>query len=452
MPATHATIPAWTTRPLPKETTLFEPRKSGWLGADSAASVALNSSHLLWLWGDTLWGESAGGRRSPGWAFVHGTIALQERRPGAAPVFFARASADGETLDPNGFFQPHHNASAADAYYWMVNAASLSLASDTSSVPLLLLAQRMSTMGFLNQTGTDIVLLHPSPHLPPEEWPYTTSRIPASSCTVSFNSGVLLDESADGHVYLLGGRAAVAGGPVVHMLLARIPRDALLSLRWDSMRFWGGGHPVSGWVADVALAAPLFNGSFTEGSLGRLPARGGRTPLYYFVGLQAFEPCVELFTAPTLMGTWTRRPLYCLPPLPPNASFAYAAKSHPELRAALFGEGPSTEDTLLITYNTNAATLAPLESTTVYHPLFVLSTLNCTHEAGGSSESDNWCTSREANGGVAAIAAATGCALAVLLAGAAWLCVARRRRQQRAMELLEEARERERQAKATGVE
>jgi len=147
----------------------------------------------------------------------------------------------------------------------------------------------------------------------------------------------------------------------------------------------------------VDRAAAIFNGGYTEGSLGHLGLA------YYFVGLQAFSPTIFLYTAERLTGPWLSQPLYELPPLPTNATIAYAAKTHPALRElvvdraqadgidgagiAMSGSTGGSDDTsLLVTYNTNDASgsWSSLESSIgVYHPLFVLLRLNCSHARSG---------------------------------------------------------------------
>lgn len=437
---------SWVTQPLPSVTDLFAPAPLGWLGGDSAASCALNATHLLWLWGDTLLGTSTGGRRKIQ-HFVHGSIALQQRTIGVQPAFYVRTLADG-TPDPDGFFQPGGNSTAhGGIYYWMVNEAALTLPAEEVEQPLLLLAQTMSPSGFLRQLGTDAVLLFPQPTIPPDRWRYQTSRIPASSPNVSFNTGVLLDP--DGMVYLLGGRTAHAFGPVVHQLLARIARADLLAFRWSTMRFWGG--EATGWVESIDAAAAIINASYTEGSLGRY-APGGP---FYFVSLQAYEPSIMIYTAPRLTGPWTAAPLYTLPPLPANATLAYAAKSHPALRdiigSSTAAERPSAE-TLIVSYNTNAQGLAPLEaSAAVYHPLFVKARLNCS-AATEARLSLPACAASPDMLYVGLTAAGVAALLVGFLLGGVKVLRLRSRRAQRDRELLAEAKSRRAASTADGDE
>ena len=117
-------------------------------------------------------------------------------------------------------------------------------------------------------------------------------------------------------------------------------------------------------------------------------------PRRYFLGLQAYEPSVTLYTlsggshAPSLTGSWVSKEVYPLPALPVNATMAYAAKSHPHLLAPTEdgsssssssgggsgggGGGSSSESSsLIISYNTNGPADAMAWTTDVYHPIFV---------------------------------------------------------------------------------
>src|SRR3954468_15515563 len=60
---------------------LFVPQKHGFLGADGAASVPLDHSKVLWIFGDTVIGSIRGGKREG--PMIHNSIALQDLSAGA---------------------------------------------------------------------------------------------------------------------------------------------------------------------------------------------------------------------------------------------------------------------------------------------------------------------------------------------------------------------------------
>ena len=329
---------AWQATVVASLTADYSPQPSGWLGGDACASLVLNSTHLLVVFGDTFYGNSSPRHRNIS-EMVHGSIALVERRRGATPQFFARRAINGqeEELDENGFFQPEGNSTAhGGLYYWVVNGVHVGADEEGEEV-LVLLAMAVAPHGNINITGTHVVIVRPSAGQPPSAWPYRTSRVPASSSEVDFSTAVLSEGS---WVYLLGGRRASSlrapgsglRAPLTpsEQFLARVPRATMVAKGapdWTSMELWSGRD---GWVRsqDVWRAATLFSADYTEGSFGWLPCLG-----FYFVGLQAYQPAVRLFTSsgPSLLGPWMSEELYRLPALPVNATMAYAAKSHPQM-------------------------------------------------------------------------------------------------------------------------
>ncbi len=370
----------------------FEPQKKGYLGADSAASIPLNTTHTLWLWGDTLWGtyipptsdghahettstlspqvtlpnrRHTSGRRQIA-HFVHNTVALLRNDQHSTPVFFARnpstRCADASAAPPRsavstspGYLRPTYAAEDPCAYYWLINGARL-----PSGRLLVLAATVDSRFATLHQLGTDAVLLKPSAAVAPDAWAYETARLPGTSPRISLNTAVLLH--TDGYVYLVGGRAQSDYGPVGAQILARAPIasvDIEGGAGFRELQYWGGAQV--GWQPKASVAAELFAGRFTEGSLVQMDGD------FHFVGLQAFDRSVSIFSASSLTGPWSdARVLYTLPPLPANATLAYGAKAHAELSRSA-GE-------LVVSYNTNGALSSLSSSLGVYHPLFFRAT------------------------------------------------------------------------------
>ena len=72
-----------------------------------------------------------------------------------------------------------------------------------------------------------------------------------------------------------------------------------------------------------------------------------------------------------LTGPWSAETLYTLPPLPANATVAYAAKSHPWMLPRAARRNASAACELLISYNTNGDLPKMRWTTDVYHPIFV---------------------------------------------------------------------------------
>jgi len=298
-----------------------------WVGADSATSLRLNSTHHLWLWADTYWGSVAGGRRENS-AWVHNTLAITPTAAIPVPTFFART--EGASIaSPLPFFSPP----SAKEFYWMVAGTVL-----PESGALVAFAQRQADVATLTQIGTDVVLIRNFSDADPQRWQYATSHVAASDQVHSWNNGVLAGEG-DGFVYMIGMRENDLKGTNQTQHLARIREDDLLAFNWDGMQFWGG--EPAGWVVRAWDAAKLYDGPFTEGTLAKHPLG-----FYYVVCLQAGDPNIIIHSAASLTGPWGGAIAYTLPPdLARYQQFAYAAKAHPELAQA--------EDELVISYNVN---------------------------------------------------------------------------------------------------
>ena len=298
-----------------------------WVGADSATSLRLNSTHHLWLWADTYWGSVAGGRRENS-AWVHNTLAITPTAAIPVPTFFARTEG-ASVASPLPFFSPP----SANEFYWMVAGTVL-----PESGALVAFAQRQADVATLTQIGTDVVLIRNFSDADPQRWQYATSHVAASDQVHSWNNGVLAGEG-DGFVYMIGMRENGLKGTNQTQHLARIREDDLLTFHWDGMQFWGG--ELAGWVVRAWDAAKLYDGPFTEGTLARHPLG-----FYYVVCLQAGDSNIIIHSAANLTGPWGGAIAYRLPPdLAQYHQFAYAAKAHPELAQA--------EDELVISYNVN---------------------------------------------------------------------------------------------------
>ena len=300
-----------------------------WLGADSSTSLRLNSTHHLWLWADTYWGQLVDGVRTFS-AMPHNTLALTPSGPRPSPVFYGRTDGDGASASrPLSFFSP---SDATDgSFYWMVAGAVL-----PTSKALVAFAQRQGPGGLGHFEGSDVVLVRNYSDPDPQRWRYETSRIGASDAAHMWNVGVFADEG-DGFVYLVGCVEESYLGHNRTQQLARISEANLLAFEWDGLTFWGGA--AVGWVVRPWDAAPLYAGPYTEGSLFKHPLG-----FYYVVGLQAGMADVMIYSAASLTGPWGGALAYALPPLGAN-DVAYAAKAHPELAQA--------EDEIVISYNIN---------------------------------------------------------------------------------------------------
>ena len=98
-----ASQPVIHVEPLPQYDALFE-RQDGWTGGDGVYSVALSDRTILWLFGDTWWGEVHNNTHINA-AIVNNTVAIQDSPPGheISLVFYSGRTPDG---DPAALIKP----------------------------------------------------------------------------------------------------------------------------------------------------------------------------------------------------------------------------------------------------------------------------------------------------------------------------------------------------------
>jgi len=189
----------------------------------------------------------------------------------------------------------------------------------------------------------------------PSIWQYNTSRIASSNGVLTWNNGIVFDDS-DGYIYLIGDQSNT-----FTTVLARITETDLTSFNWKGMEFWSGS--AKGWlIGDSSSLVGLFPGKYNEGTL----IFNEYLREWYVISLQAGENFIWLSHSPTLTGSWTSVPVYRIPNGWTKSPFiSYAAKAHPEYA--------SDDSQIIITYNTNRNDgLGPMVSDiAIYHPYFV---------------------------------------------------------------------------------
>eukprot|EP01116_Phalansterium_solitarium_P009103 TRINITY_DN23126_c0_g1_i1.p1 TRINITY_DN23126_c0_g1~~TRINITY_DN23126_c0_g1_i1.p1 ORF type:complete len:259 (-),score=64.96 TRINITY_DN23126_c0_g1_i1:495-1271(-) len=204
----------------------FLARKQGWLGADSAATIALSPQLSLMLFGDTLIGHQtpAGGRQ-----FVWGprnTLGLLHLPD--APVENLTATdlsfywgLDANNL-PRSFF-PEQNK-----YWYWVNTG---VVADNE---LFLFAMKMESTGQPGPFGFAVVcatVMHvANPLDDPNNWDVTTIDVPGSNANL-YAAAAAYQE--DGWIYVFGIQAPSS------QVLARISVKDAAADNWGALVFWG---------------------------------------------------------------------------------------------------------------------------------------------------------------------------------------------------------------------
>jgi hypothetical protein len=347
--AACASRPQVSVQVLPDYNALFE-RQQGWTGADGAYTVKLAQNRILWLFGDTWYGDIREGRHANA-TIINNSIAIQRgiTPPGASVVFYSGSAPGGE---PTAFIRP----SDGHGWLWFYHGIEV----EKSLYLFLIQAERTGdpkSFGF-KIAGTWLGRAA-NPGDTPNSWRISQHRIPwqrlsADGDTI-FGSALLRQNN---FIYIYGTTEDVIGGERrKYMILARVP-DTKLD-RFDQWRFFSAGHWTTDFNELSRLAADLAN----EYSVSYLAALGQYVAVYTSKGLS--RNIVSRF-APNPWGPWSEpEVLYECPEEGWGLDvFCYAAKGHPELSLA--------PDEIIVTYVANSLNFEKMAADArLYRPRFL---------------------------------------------------------------------------------
>ncbi len=327
---------------------LLAPEARGFLGADGAASVPINSNRVLWIFGDTPIGIWKGGKRTG--PMVRNTIAIQDLSsgaPGEVEYYW-----DLTDRIPGDFF---HMPTWEDPH-WLWPGTGVS-----HDGRLFLFLSKMGegsgpdAFGF--QTVGCVLVIVENPLDDPLSWEMTQRDLGVGNDHFNINAAAMVEGD---HIILLG-YADPGDDPTRRAAtLARMPLAALETEHPGSqIEYWTGEDK---WESDSAHIAPLFTPGTTETSLhyDESIAR------YVSVSLQPFQEKIYLFTAEKPTGPWSDAVhIYDVPELTRDDNYvAYAARAHPEL--------PTARNELAITYVVNTRDFWSMFSDReIYFPRFI---------------------------------------------------------------------------------
>ena len=339
---------------LPQYDALFE-NESGWTGADGAYSVPMTNDRILWLFGDTWFGEVRNGRHVNA-TIINNSIAIQR---GLTPYvafleFYSGTSSLGELqafirpADGRGWFWIYHGAIAPDGLYLFLLQIVRSNAAGTFGFEVI-----GSWLGHIANYDD-----------PPERWNINQYKIPWSRFSavqnIFFGSWVMKKNE---FVYIYGiDEEIVDQRPRKFMILARAPKAGLAHFeRW---RFYADGL----WTADFSRAERLSANLANEYSVSFLPILGNYAAVYTQNGLS--KNIVARFGA-NPWGPWSEpEVLFQCPEMSRGEDImCYAGKGHPDLSS-----GP---DELIISYIANSEDFYKMAADAeLYRPRFVLIRFN----------------------------------------------------------------------------
>lgn len=313
-----------------------------WLGADSAYSIDLDATHVLWLFADTFLDPAADGSRENGPNFfIRNSVAIQSGRDvndshdlSQSQLQFywgpSQASAPGQPTTPSSFFR---DVDGSEAWVWPLHGARL------SDGRLLLFRMHVlkETGGFgFRVDGWDALAID-DPSQPPNAWQPRLLTPKLTTFGKLVGSSVLVH---DGVVYAY----AVNNQGTDHAIyLARWPETELLGLSahaLDDPEWWTAtGFVRQSALSDSTQLAPLFTDGQVELSVHFDTSRQ-RFVEIQMQGLFVAEETTQvgLRSAPHPEGPWSALTPFFRPAehALPNAAdlAAYAAKAHPEQRGA----------------------------------------------------------------------------------------------------------------------
>jgi hypothetical protein len=347
--AACASLPPASVEVLPGFNALFE-RQEGWTGADGAYTVGLSDKEILWLFGDTWYGEVRQGRHENA-TIINNSIAIQRGivPPHVTVDFYFGESSGGK---PSAFFRP----SDGHGWLWFYHGIKVS-----QTLYLFLLqierTEDPDSFGFIIR-GTRLASVA-NPEEPPEHWRASQLRIPWQRLSPDgdtiFGSALLKE---NGFIYIYGTTEDIIGGVrEKYMILARAPAAELE--QFNQWQFFSSGR----WTDDFNGLSRLAGDFANEYSVSYLASLEKYIAVYTAKGVS--KDIVARFASHP-WGPWSEPEiLYECPEQSWGADvFCYAAKGHPELSAAT--------DEIVVTYIASSRNFDKIaNNAALYRPRFL---------------------------------------------------------------------------------
>jgi Domain of unknown function (DUF4185) len=332
------------------------PFQQKWQGADAAYSIPLRDGRVIWIFGDTLYGDE---RLVTGEEprMVHNTIGISTCMDGKWKIDYAiKKDARG---NPDSFFKPPQNNGT---YYWALDGVAHNVQhNDELWITLVCVRNVPNSNAFalgFEICGTDLA------HVTgvdgdPQNWKVAYFPLVPESVHANPSASALIEDDYL-YIYTL---YEVGNRP---QILTRIPLKGLGDPR-KNLQYLGSDDKWHDGI-DPAKAKVIMKTGASEMSVRYHPEL--KKWVAVMVDPQIFSDKVILRTSPSLIGPWTDgEVIYRIPILQKSDpkydadTFCYADKEHPEFEQA--GE-------LLFTYVCN--TMKPrklLAEPNIYFPQVV---------------------------------------------------------------------------------
>ena len=289
-----------------------------WRGADGAATVALGTDKILWLFSDTFIDQDGTGKRSNARKMIRNSIALQGSDSITSEMHYYYG---GTRKEPEDFFKlPGNN------WFWTGHGTSI----DDKLVIFLIEETSTNTGIGFEAVGWHIAVVR-NPGDNPEKWIIRYFKGPETFGVIVGSSAVLQDEN---FVYAFGVKE-----PSTHeTYLLRIEKEALVKGDFTDLAW----RIKNEWITDVRkepVSSSLFTGQ-TEFSVHF------DRELQKYIQIQTYgfgKASIGYRIADELYGPWSEPVIFHTPALQGDEDFVYTANAHPEF----------ISDGLIVSYNIN---------------------------------------------------------------------------------------------------
>lgn len=328
------------------------PAQVPWQGADAAYSIPLQDGRVVWIFGDTLYGDKRQVNGNDP-RMVHNTIGISTCTDGKWKIEYAIKRAAKGKFD--SFFKPQRNDGT---YYWALDGVEYN---HELWITLVCVRNKPNSDAFalgFEVCGTDLAHVT-RVKKDPQKWKVSYSPLVEESVHANPSATALI-EGDNLYIFTLyeqGNRPQI---------LTRIPLKGLGEPK-KNLQYLGSDDQWHDGI-EPAKAKVIMTKGASEMSVRYHPE--WKKWLAVLVDPQIFSDKVLLRSAPSMTGPWTEGDvIYKIPILQKNDpnydadTFCYAGKEHPEF------EKPGE---LLFTYVCNSMKPKKLEAeTNVYFPQVV---------------------------------------------------------------------------------
>jgi hypothetical protein len=275
-----------------------------WLGADSAASIALSSGKAVWLWGDTLVGSISNASERLIVSMPRNSIAVAASPTAPQLDFYARINHSNVHDQHTGFFTPANQSN----WLWLLTGFEL-------QGELFLLGVEVTHAsglpGFDFAIVGSVVVRVSNPNDAPYTWQWTKTSIPNTGGSETWNSAASVDGQ---RIFVLGQTGQFGATRLGHLSASDVLRDD-----WSQIT--------------VVQGALLSSFGPPETSLTFLPKLKRWALFVVPFGTNSLQVVLSPSARLDDTAAWTVRTIWqiALPYGDYPKVFCYAPKAHPEL-------------------------------------------------------------------------------------------------------------------------